>query len=345
MCACALHPRVQFERMSSLSVSAQQAVETYRSHLPPGSRHIAATDSLSRASSNPFVESQMQPSYFLMVSVEPTQGDMPPRYEVTEMGSHRPTGATTAHVAPTTGFVVEPRFDVSPDVKDIRDVVHLENPAEILERPSVYSWIIPANGLEDIQVDWEEKPQENVPEPKAKGIKRCLKKAKRRFLIGCAQDISDIPSSAVADWDIESDVKDEVLAGPLPTVVYGGCYFDPPEYVGPSDRLTLKLHALEVHQLVDIPETERPAFIRDGININKQAVFDPVALPWDPEHTGMPAAVFGGLDEPPRPRVPPLFQKISAVMNPLRLRTLFESRPRSVSFDDLFEIETESSSM
>lgn len=47
-----------------------------------------------------------------------------------------------------------------------------------------------------------------------------------------------------------------------PSVVYRGAVSKPPEYGGELDPISFKLHAIEVHQFVPLPNQEIPEFVR-----------------------------------------------------------------------------------
>lgn len=94
---------------------------------------------------------------------------------------------------------------------------------------------------------------------------------------------------------IVSSPTDEALGLPKelrPTVVYAGVEHAPPEFAGTKGPLGYKLHAVEVHQYIPIPQQEDPWIIKNQMDPSTTAIFGPMPLPFDPAHSGMVAPTF-----------------------------------------------------
>lgn len=94
---------------------------------------------------------------------------------------------------------------------------------------------------------------------------------------------------------ILSSPTDEALGLPKelrPTVVYAGVEHAPPEFAGTKGPLGYKLHAIEVHQYIPIPQKEDPWIIKNQMDPSTTAIFGPMPLPFDPAHSGMVAPTF-----------------------------------------------------
>ena len=83
-----------------------------------------------------------------------------------------------------------------------------------------------------------------------------------------------------------------------PVTVYGGVEYTTPQLGGKLPPVHFKVHALEIHQLINwgLDDAEQPDFIKNRVNPHVDAVEGVVPLPWDPQHTGMPAVTFPNLD-------------------------------------------------
>ncbi|EZG43496.1 hypothetical protein GNI_169970 [Gregarina niphandrodes] len=95
--------------------------------------------------------------------------------------------------------------------------------------------------------------------------------------------------------DVEDYSSDEEEPPIRPSVVYGGVEHEPPRFVGELGPLTMRLHAAETHQYFPVAGMSHPWFLKTGLNPASQAVHGPVALPWDPKNTGMPAPTVQSL--------------------------------------------------
>eukprot|EP00070_Physeter_catodon_P050355 XP_028357249.1 uncharacterized protein LOC112062874 [Physeter catodon] len=88
-----------------------------------------------------------------------------------------------------------------------------------------------------------------------------------------------------------------------PTVTYRGAVSMPAEYGGELNPITFKLHAVEIHQFVPLPNVRVPEFVKalpDGITTadvsGLDKFFGPVPTGWaDPDVTGIPAPMMSDI--------------------------------------------------
>ncbi|CDJ43025.1 hypothetical protein, conserved [Eimeria tenella] len=89
-----------------------------------------------------------------------------------------------------------------------------------------------------------------------------------------------------------------------PTVVYRGAVNKPPEYGGELDPISFKLHAIEIHQFVPLPNMEAPEFVKalsNGIMTSDVSGLEKffgghVPPGWaDPDVTGIPATTMSDI--------------------------------------------------
>lgn len=100
------------------------------------------------------------------------------------------------------------------------------------------------------------------------------------------------------------DFRPEDAASELePTVTYKGAVSKPAEFGGELNPISFKLHAIEVHQFIPLPNVKVPEFVKalpDGLmttdvsGIDK--FFGPVPTGWaDPDVTGIPAPMMSDI--------------------------------------------------
>ena len=89
-----------------------------------------------------------------------------------------------------------------------------------------------------------------------------------------------------------------------PSVKYRGVVNKPPEYGGELDPISFKLHAIEIHQFVPLPNVEAPEFVKalsEGIAATDVSALDKffgghVPAGWaDPDVTGIPAPTMSDI--------------------------------------------------
>lgn len=101
-----------------------------------------------------------------------------------------------------------------------------------------------------------------------------------------------------------SEYRPEEAASELePTVTYKGAVSKPAEFGGELNPISFKLHAIEVHQFIPLPNVKVPEFVKalpDGLmttdvsGIDK--FFGPVPTGWaDPDVTGIPAPMMSDI--------------------------------------------------
>lgn len=139
-------------------------------------------------------------------------------------------------------------------------------------------------------------------------------------------------NSETAEYLSPNDTsKDQLIVSPIsppsgcdlePTVEYKGAINKPPRFAGNLEPISFKLHAIEVHQFIPLPNVDTPEFIKmmpynkldtvsDGVGeIGK--IFGPVPAGWaDPAITGMPAPMMNDIIRGNLQCNSPLFQHIS----------------------------------
>lgn len=107
-----------------------------------------------------------------------------------------------------------------------------------------------------------------------------------------------------ADLEAVSEAKNKQSDELEPSVVYRGAVNKPPEYGGELDPISFKLHAIEIHQFVPLPNVEAPEFVKalsDGIMTSDVSGLDKffgghVPAGWaDPDVTGIPAPTMSDI--------------------------------------------------
>ncbi|CDI77359.1 hypothetical protein, conserved [Eimeria acervulina] len=107
-----------------------------------------------------------------------------------------------------------------------------------------------------------------------------------------------------ADAETVSEEKNKPSDELEPSVVYRGAVNKPPEYGGELDPISFKLHAIEVHQFVPLPNTEPPEFVKalsNGIMTSDVTGLEKffgghVPPGWaDPDVTGIPATTMSDI--------------------------------------------------
>ncbi|KAL8424593.1 hypothetical protein Efla_003709 [Eimeria flavescens] len=107
-----------------------------------------------------------------------------------------------------------------------------------------------------------------------------------------------------ADFDTASEAKDKPSDELEPSVVYRGAVSKAPEYGGELDPISFKLHAIEIHQFVPLPNVEAPEFVKalsEGITSTDASGLDKffggqVPAGWaDPDMTGIPAPTMSDI--------------------------------------------------
>ena len=107
-----------------------------------------------------------------------------------------------------------------------------------------------------------------------------------------------------SDLEGVPEVKDKPSDELEPSVVYRGAVNKPPEYGGELDPISFKLHAIEIHQFIPLPNVEPPEFVKalsDGIlstDVSGLEKFFGGQVPagWaDPDVTGIPAPTMSDI--------------------------------------------------
>jgi len=107
---------------------------------------------------------------------------------------------------------------------------------------------------------------------------------------------------------------------PVPGITYVGVQYADPEYQGLLNPICYALHAVEVHQYVELPAincedtSRKPWFMRNHKDLNEDSVFGAYPLPFNPAMTGMPAATIGSK----QPAIAPLMKNFFDDINPTR---------------------------
>ncbi|CDJ49385.1 hypothetical protein, conserved [Eimeria brunetti] len=119
---------------------------------------------------------------------------------------------------------------------------------------------------------------------------------------GAPQEVGDAPNPP--DVEPVPEEKDKPSDELEPSVVYRGAVNKPPEYGGELDPISFKLHAIEVHQFVPLPNMEAPEFVKalsNGImtsDVSGLEKFFGGQVPpgWaDPDVTGIPATTMSDI--------------------------------------------------
>ncbi|XP_022589452.2 uncharacterized protein LOC34623090 [Cyclospora cayetanensis] len=120
------------------------------------------------------------------------------------------------------------------------------------------------------------------------------------------QGTSETGAATPTPKDLEeiSEAKDKASDELEPSVVYRGSVNKPPEYGGELDPISFKLHAIEIHQFVPLPNVETPEFVKalsEGITTSDVSGLEKffggqVPAGWaDPDVTGIPAPTMSDI--------------------------------------------------
>eukprot|EP00915_Cephaloidophora_sp_WS-2016_P003787 GHVH01005072.1.p1 GENE.GHVH01005072.1~~GHVH01005072.1.p1 ORF type:complete len:558 (-),score=95.49 GHVH01005072.1:45-1718(-) len=169
-----------------------------------------------------------------------------------------------------------------------------------LKKPSVYNWIAPMDAsTKEFKSD---NGNYNFYEKQA-GMDMAQSSLDNFFQ---PEVVESSDSFHFEDSDEKEVVKDSKAEIPQPSVIYAGAEYEPPQYSGRLDPQQWSLHAIEVHQLLDlssvyentgksIPEEARlPWFEKEHLDPHTQAIYGPIPIPFDPSMTGLPAPILGG---------------------------------------------------
>ncbi|KAL8454513.1 hypothetical protein Emed_000234 [Eimeria media] len=127
------------------------------------------------------------------------------------------------------------------------------------------------------------------------------------FAAAFKNQTATVPGSAAPsqpDLDTVPEAKDKHSDELEPSVVYRGAVNKAPEYGGELDPISFKLHAIEIHQFVPLPNVEAPEFVKalsDGITSTDATGLDrffggQVPAGWaDPDVTGIPAPTMSDI--------------------------------------------------
>lgn len=168
----------------------------------------------------------------------------------------------------------------------------------------------------------------NMPKDFAQFFRKGLSDVSKQLSGHARYATSDKSSLASAQPSIndESKAPTSLIEAPIgcdlePTIEYKGAINKPPEYGGVLQPISFKLHAIEVHQFIPLPNVETPPFIKmlpksaSGISKdNIEKMFGPVWTGWaDPNITGMPAPTMSDILQGNVQAHAPLLQQMSMI--------------------------------
>eukprot|EP01053_Blabericola_migrator_P010883 Blabericola_migrator_1__10882@NODE_627_length_7181_cov_106_322322_g458_i0_p1_GENE_NODE_627_length_7181_cov_106_322322_g458_i0NODE_627_length_7181_cov_106_322322_g458_i0_p1_ORF_typecomplete_len691_score163_19_NODE_627_length_7181_cov_106_322322_g458_i06422714 len=185
------------------------------------------------------------------------------------------------------------------------------------ERQKMYNWIMPQEGIT---------AGANAMASGGEAAAAAAHENPALFFQGSSQlaQFLEAPEAGLL-WEDDDDLFEGAEGVLKPSIVYGGVEHCPPEFAGRLTPISFKLHALELHQYMQVSGSDTPWFLKNGLNPHTQALFGPVPLPFDPANSGMPAPVFDTMTEAgqPVPRIAPL---IRTFFNP-ELPVQYERKP------------------